>query len=137
MSQSWYREGLKFACSGCGDCCTGAPGYVWVNKQEIEAMAAALKLTPDVFQRRYVRSIGIRKSLVEYANGDCVFFNNQSRRCGVYDARPRQCRTWPFWSSNLASPVAWKGITRRCPGCNRGPLVSLETIQANLEVVRV
>ncbi len=137
MSQSWYREGLKFACSGCGDCCTGAPGYVWVNKQEIEAMAAALKLTPDVFQRRYVRSIGIRKSLVEYANGDCVFFNNQSRRCGVYDARPRQCRTWPFWSSNLASPVAWKGITERCPGCNRGPLVSLETIQANLEVVRV
>jgi uncharacterized protein len=137
MSHLWYREGLKFACTGCGDCCTGAPGYVWVNKQEIEAMAAALALTADVFQRRFVRSIGIRKSLIEYANGDCVFFDNESRRCRVYAARPRQCRTWPFWASNLSSPAAWKGIAERCPGCNRGLLVPLLEIQAHLEVVRV
>ncbi len=137
MSQLWYREGLKFACAGCGDCCTGAPGYVWVNKQEIEAMAAALGLAAEAFRRKYVRSIGVRKSLIEYGNGDCVFFDNQSRRCRVYTARPRQCRTWPFWSSNLASPAAWKGIAERCPGCNRGPLVPLEKIRAHLEVVRV
>ena len=42
VSEPWFREGLKFACTGCGDCCTGEPGYVWVNKAEIEAMAAAV-----------------------------------------------------------------------------------------------
>ena len=30
-SDAWYaEEGLAFECTGCGDCCTGAPGYVWV-----------------------------------------------------------------------------------------------------------
>src|ERR1700749_5036452 len=38
--QPWWHEGLRFKCSECGDCCTGAPGYVWVNRAEIEALAA-------------------------------------------------------------------------------------------------
>jgi uncharacterized protein len=137
MSEPWYHKGLKFACTGCGDCCTGEPGYVWVNKREIEAMAAAMKLSVEVFEREYVRTIGIRKSLIEYANGDCVFFNNQSRHCRIYSARPRQCRTWPFWPSNLASPAAWEEVKQRCPGCSRGRVVPLEKILAQLEVVRV
>ena len=29
-----------FQCTGCGDCCTGAPGFVWVNKEDIAALAA-------------------------------------------------------------------------------------------------
>ena len=44
MNEPWYRDGLKFACTGCGDCCTGEPGYVWVNKAEIETLAAAVGL---------------------------------------------------------------------------------------------
>jgi hypothetical protein len=43
----WYKDGLRFTCTGCGDCCTGAPGYVWVNKEEIEALAAETNNTPD------------------------------------------------------------------------------------------
>ena len=38
--QPWYAGGLRFTCTGCGDCCTGAPGYVWVNQQEIDALMA-------------------------------------------------------------------------------------------------
>ena len=40
MSDPWYQQGLKFHCLGCGDCCTGEPGYVWVTKAEIAALAA-------------------------------------------------------------------------------------------------
>lgn len=43
-STPWYADGLKFKCTGCGDCCTGAPGYVWVNKAEIEAIAADISM---------------------------------------------------------------------------------------------
>ncbi len=137
MSDPWFHEGLKFACTGCGDCCTGAPGYVWVNKAEIEALAAAIGLSVAEFERRYVRTVGIRKSLVEFANGDCIFFHSESRTCQVYDVRPRQCRTWPFWPSNLASPMAWQDTAERCPGCNRGRLTPLGEIQTQLDIVRV
>ena len=90
----------------------GAPGYVWVNKEEIEALAAALKLDVAEFEKRYVRRVGIRRSLIEFPNGDCVFFHGESRTCQVYEARPRQCRTWPFWNSNLARPEAWQQAAR-------------------------
>jgi len=105
MEQPWYRDGLRFQCTQCGNCCTGAPGYVWVNQQEIEALAAAVGETDlAVFEAKYVRKVGTRKSLKEFGNGDCVFFDGQTRRCTVYAQRPRQCRTWPFWDSNVRTP---------------------------------
>ncbi len=133
----WYHKGLRFQCTACGSCCIGAPGYVWVNKAEIAAMAAALRLEVDQFQRRYVRLVGIRKSLIEFSNGDCVFFDNSSRSCQVYEVRPRQCRTWPFWASNLRTPETWQQTCRNCPGTERGPLVPLREIRARLEVMHV
>ena len=129
QEKPWYHAGLKFQCTQCGDCCTGSPGYVWVNKEEIEALAALLQLDIDEFERRYVRRVGIRKSLIEFPNGDCIFLHSESRTCQVYEARPRQCRTWPFWDSNLADPAAWQRTAQHCPGCNRGKLVTLEKIE--------
>jgi uncharacterized protein len=137
VSDPWYHAGLKFACTGCGDCCTGAPGYVWVSKAEIEALAAAIGIDVVEFERRYVRKVGIRKSLIEWSNGDCIFFHGESRTCQVYDVRPRQCRTWPFWPSNLASPATWQGTSERCAGCNRGRVVPLQSILSQLETVKV
>ncbi|MCD4726092.1 MAG: YkgJ family cysteine cluster protein [Pirellulales bacterium] len=129
MTQHWYSDGLRFSCTGCGGCCTGEPGYVWVNRAEIKALADALGLRVEEFERQCVRTVGIRKSLIERANGDCVLFDAKTRKCRVYDARPRQCRTWPFWASNLASPAAWKETAEHCPGCNRGRLVSYRAIR--------
>jgi Fe-S-cluster containining protein len=136
--QPWYHEGLRFKCTGCGDCCTGDAGYVWVNKQEIQALAEATS-TEDVesFERLYVRKVGIRKSLKEFPNGDCVFFDNEKRTCQVYSARPRQCRTWPFWDSNLRTPEAWEDTCKVCPGCGKGHLYDLTQIEVHRKVIRV
>ncbi len=133
----WYRDGLRFECTGCGNCCTGAPGYVWLNKTEIEAIAALFQMDVDAFEKQYVRKVGIRKSLVEFPNGDCVFFDNEGRRCRIYTARPRQCRTWPFWDSNLRTAETWAEMSKSCPGANRGPLVALEEIREKIAVLKV
>jgi Fe-S-cluster containining protein len=133
----WYQFGLRFQCTGCGDCCTGAPGYVWINKAEIEAMSALLRVSMEDFKKRYVRLIGIRKSLIELTNGDCIFFDNLRRSCQVYEARPRQCRTWPFWSSNISSPQSWQEIADRCPGCNLGPIISLHDLKSRIQATGV
>jgi Fe-S-cluster containining protein len=133
----WYKDGLRFKCTQCGDCCTGAPGYVWVNKAEIEAMARLLDMDVASFEEKFVRKIGIRKSLVEYANFDCVFFDNKSRKCQVYAARPRQCRTWPFWDSNLRTPDAWERTCEVCPGSGTGPLIPLDQVQKQAAVIKI
>ena len=67
----------------------------------------------------------MRKSLIEYDNGDCVFFDGKTRKCTVYDARPRQCRTWPFWDSNVRTPEAWAETCEVCPGSGKGKLYQL------------
>ncbi|HEX4128518.1 MAG TPA: YkgJ family cysteine cluster protein [Pirellulales bacterium] len=133
----WYQDGLRFKCTQCGDCCTGAPGYVWVNREEIEALAKQIGVPVEEFEQNYVRRVGVRLSLVEDRNGDCVFFDGKTRKCTVYNARPRQCRTWPFWHSNLRTPEAWRQTCEVCPGCNHGDLVSVEQIVQQMKVIRV
>lgn len=133
----WYSEGLKFKCSGCGDCCTGEPGYVWVNREEIAALSNLVELSVDEFEEKYVRRIGVRRSLVEFPNGDCVFFDSEKRNCKVYDARPRQCRTWPFWDSNIRTEKDWKRTCEECPGSGKGKLYSLGEIEEQRKEMRI
>lgn len=128
----WYASGLAFECTQCGQCCSGpGTGYVWVQPEEIRAMAASLEMEEDIdgFERRFVRRVGARQSLVEYPDGDCIFLHPEDRTCLIYEARPSQCRTWPFWNENVASPEAWEAAAERCPGCNRGQIVELHEIQ--------
>ena len=135
--QPWYAEGLRFTCTGCGDCCTGGPGFVWVNQAEIEALAARLKLSTVDFEKRFVRQVGLRRTLKERKNYDCVFLDGETRKCTVYEDRPRQCRTWPFWDSNLKSPEAWQHTCEVCPGSGQGKLYSIELIEEQAAVFHV
>jgi Fe-S-cluster containining protein len=133
----WFQNGLRFQCTQCGNCCTGAPGFVWVNKEEIQALAEKLGLEIDDFERKYVRTVGIRKSLVEFPNGDCVFFDNKARKCTVYSVRPRQCRTWPFWDSNVRTKEAWDETCQVCPGSGKGQIVPVEQILKQVAVMKL
>lgn len=134
-AQPWYAKGLRFQCTQCGDCCSGAPGYVWVVNEEIAAIAAELKMEVADFEAKYVRKVGVRKSLIEYSNGDCVFLKD--RKCTVYNARPRQCRTWPFWDSNLRSRETWEHTCEVCPGAGKGQIVQLGEIERQRTIVKV
>jgi Fe-S-cluster containining protein len=40
--------------------------------------------------------------------------------CTVYDARPVQCVTYPFWTHLLVSEGAWKNAAQYCPGMKNG-----------------
>ncbi len=135
--EPWFSQGLRFRCTQCGNCCTGEPGYVWVNQQEVEQIAQHLGVSPEEVRRRYTRRVGRRRSLVEFPNGDCVFLDPQSRRCKIYPVRPRQCRSWPFWISNLRTPEDWQRTCQQCPGCGQGELVPLEEILQQAAMIRI
>jgi len=134
LADCWYQEGLRFSCTRCGGCCRGDPGYVWVAQRDIEAMAKALRMPVRRFTRRYLRKVGDRYSLVELPNGDCVFYGDG---CAVYEARPVQCRTFPFWPEYVTTPRGWAAAARRCPGVGTGRLFTAAEIEARLCELRV
>ncbi|MGL4513430.1 MAG: YkgJ family cysteine cluster protein [Lacipirellulaceae bacterium] len=136
-TKPWHHAGLRFTCTGCGDCCSGGAGYVWVNKEEVAAMAELAGLGIAEFEALRVRSVGVRRSLKERPGGDCVLLDATTRKCTLYDARPRQCRTWPFWDSTVKSPQAWTATCEACPGAGVGKLYSLESIEAERAVIRI
>ncbi len=127
--QPWYGEGLHFQCTGCGDCCTGATGYVWVSVADVERLALHVGLPIGEFGRRCLRRIGRRLALLERAaTGDCVFLDG--RHCRVYEARPAQCRRYPFWPQHLESPQAWRQAAGECEGIRQdAPMWSLARIR--------
>lgn len=137
MSGSWYADGLRFACTQCGNCCTGTPGFVWVNDEEIAALAEFRGEPEEQVRGLYTRGEGgTRRSLKEKPNGDCVFYDRMAG-CTVYPVRPRQCRTWPFWECNTESPATWARAAAECPGCNQGELIPAEEITRRVKVIRI
>lgn len=120
-NEPWYRDGLRFACTRCGNCCTGLPGTVRVSKGELRALARFHEMAPEDFARAFTEPIkGGGVSLRSKSNYDCVFWDREAG-CTVYAHRPRQCRTWPFWRTVVATPQTWAEEARHCPGMNHGP----------------
>ncbi len=132
----WYADGLPFTCTQCGDCCTGAPGYVWVTDDELEAIARHLGRPVAEVRALHSRTARGRRTLRERANGDCTFYDPKAG-CTVYPVRPPQCRTWPFWDSNLETPGAWQKTCDLCPGAGRGELIPAEEISRRLKVIKM
>ena len=127
----WYEKGLEFSCTGCGKCCTGSPGFVWLSDEEIDRMAEHLKLPRDEFLKKYTRKHFGRVTLIEKGEKyDCVFLKNM--QCSVYHVRPSQCRTYPFWPKVLESNRTWNEEKKYCEGIERegSKVYSLEEIQS-------
>lgn len=127
----WYAEGLRFECQpDCGACCRGPGGHVWVTHPEMLALGEALGLTPAELKARYVIRVRRRWSLRDQeGTGDCIFLRTKDGVCSVYEARPVQCRTYPFWRENVVSRRAWTETARECPGCNVGRLHSQAEVE--------
>lgn len=125
----WYRDGLRFECTRCGNCCSGFPGTVTVDDGEVAALARHVELDEATFRRRHTRIMSDGSvSLREKPNYDCVFWS-RAHGCLVYEARPTQCRTWPFWRGNVATSEHWNEEAEHCPGMNHGRLYTLDEIE--------
>ena len=81
-------------------------------------MSSELGLSPAEFYRRHcVEDRGY--TVLRMDEPQCPFLE-EDNRCAVYAARPKQCRTWPFWEENLKRE-AWEGPVKECcPGIGKG-----------------
>jgi Fe-S-cluster containining protein len=106
MSNIIKKEGYPYAfnssaCITCeGRCCTGESGYIYVTKNEISIIAEVLEMNVNEFALKYLFKKGYKYSIKENKIDDsyeCVFYDKASNGCKIYNARPNQCKTFPFW----------------------------------------
>ena len=121
----FFDEGIRFECRRCGACCTGDPGVVRISEREIRALADFLEMAVPDLTRMHLRPIESGFSIVEEADGACRFYD---QGCRIYPVRPLQCRTYPFWFSQMRSMRQWGKAISQCPGIGNGTLYSRERI---------
>lgn len=133
--KSFWSDGIRFECQGSGHCCTAREdyGYVYLVGDDAGRLARHLGLSVDDLVAKHCQVTGGYLHLRD-PQLDCCFLSTQ-RRCTVYDARPVQCRTWPFWAENLATPEIWnRDVVRHCPGVGRGALHTSAEIEEILAI---
>lgn len=101
------QEGFSFGfdpkgCDSCeGNCCIGESGNIWINNSEIENLAKYLNISVDELKLKYIEKRAYKYSIKEIQlaanNYACIFFDLEKKGCSIYEVRPTQCRTFPFW----------------------------------------
>jgi len=90
---------------------------VFIGQSNINALANFLHLDEEDFIARFLRKVGARFALreIEVQKGDfaCTFLDTENGHCTVYELRPTQCRTFPFWEHFLVNPDE---LGDECPG---------------------
>ncbi len=129
---AWWKDGIRFECQQSGKCCVshGEYGYVYLTREDRQNIARLLGISTGSFTRKYCQTTEGIYHLKD--NGEaCVFLKD--RKCTVYEARPMQCRTWPFWPETMSAKSWTKDVVSFCPGIGKGPKWSAEKIAAALK----
>jgi Fe-S-cluster containining protein len=141
MNKKFYEDGIRFECQGSGKCCTsrGSYGFVYLTLQDRKRFAKFFKMSTRDFTHHYCNKKDGHVFLKDpkeisppgHPEGDCAFL--QDKRCNVYEARPEQCRTWPFWPENMNAKVWNTELAGYCPGVGKGKLYSKDEVEGFLK----
>lgn len=134
-AETFYAQGLRFECTGCGACCKsrGRYQYVYVSLPERRRLAEYLGISTALFTVRFCeRTDGFWH--FKNPHKDCQFL--RGTQCTVYEGRPDQCRTWPWWPENLKAKTWENEVKPGCEGVGRGRVHTLAEIQSSLDAER-
>ena len=108
----------------------GQYGFVYVTLEDRRAIARLLRLPTNVFTKKFCeRENGIWK--LRDFNENCRFLDG--KRCTIYEARPTQCRTWPWWPEVMGAKAWSQEVAAYCPGVGKGKTWSRQEIEKALD----
>lgn len=134
MSQA---SNLRFKCTQCGKCCTLREeyGHVYLSRTEQEALAKLHEITLRSFRRRFTFTdeYGWTQLKAGGERGEhCIFLDTETQGCNVYEARPVQCRTFPFWREFVKKDGWSDEVREMCEGTGQGRLYSIEEAEQRM-----
>jgi len=135
MNSIDYKKGIRFKCQGSGNCCVsrGSYGFVYLSDIDLKRFSKYFKISIKKFKEKYCQiTDGFYHLSEKYElDGNCIFLKD--KKCSVYNSRPTQCRTWPFWNENMNAKVWNEDIAINCPGIGKGKLIKSKTIERFLK----
>tara|TARA_B100000029_G_scaffold482132_1_gene531825 strand:+ start:155 stop:595 length:441 start_codon:yes stop_codon:yes gene_type:complete len=135
MEEKIFTKGIKFKCQGSSKCCIsrGNHGYVYLTDNDVKKISQQLKVSVKIFKKNYCEYTDNYLHLKEInKNGNCQFLND--KKCSIYNVRPMQCRTWPFWNENMNAKSWNENVVNFCPGIGKGNIVNFEKIKKIIEL---
>lgn len=130
LKNNFWHKGLQFQCHRCGNCCTFPGGAVYASKGEFRKIAKHLGISFEQFLEQYTEEIDGYVSLKSVPEGPCIFYDHG---CSIYEVRPIQCRTFPFWDDLLKSQTRWSEQAKTCQGIDKGRVWSKKEIKEQLK----
>jgi Fe-S-cluster containining protein len=105
----------------------GEYGFVVLHPRGARALAG-FNLSREAFEARYCDEVPGGLSF-KSVNDACTFLRDG--KCSVYEFRPAQCRTFPFWPELVGDKDTWdRDVASFCPGAGQGPLHGVDEIRA-------
>ena len=121
------KKEFRFKCNNCGSCCKDTNTLVNLTFQDILRIKNGLNLTIDEtlvilgfymfdkqpskenLKKMIIPPIETEKGLAfvglfKQENGECIFYDNNEKRCKIYVLRPNFCRTFPYSFKILINP---------------------------------
>ncbi len=127
------KSGVRFECQPeCSSCCRISGGYVYLTEEEARKIARFLQIGYEEFLNTFIREIDHKLALYDGEDEACVFL--EDHQCLIYEVRPLQCRTFPFWPENLNNESSWAETKELCPGIGHSRWYSPEEIRKILDL---
>lgn len=130
--KKWWENGVRFECQGSGRCCVARDdyGYVYVTLTDRKRLAKHFKIPTKEFTEKFCEKGEEAIWRLKDFTKACRFL--EKKGCSVYESRPTQCRTWPFWPE-VMSARSWKiEVASFCPGVGKRRLLSKSEIEKQL-----
>lgn len=136
---------FKFECTRSGTCCTDNKTIVNLTITDLNRLKNGLKLDLDelleitsfylfnessyseIAEKMVIPPINTERgksfiALRKKEDGQCIFYNQEKKKCRIYSIRPNFCRTFPFSFRMLENKKIEILITEKgkqyCPGLN-------------------